>query len=238
MTCRPPAPGWLAQSRQAPPPARCSGSAKSGVSRPCGPVRCANHGGAPVLRPCSSGGLRSSVQRQQTPLVARDQFRIAGAAAYLIVAQRSPIAGGGKLVQLVEALLVVRFRRRGHDRRPLGEPPGGNRLGIYGISRPRRVLRRRRFSTPGLLSDVRIALRVVSPNIGLPEHAGAAVGIFGAPKIRIEAAYNRSLTPRFALAHHHAGAVWPLVLRWLAQAGAASVATGAGCDAASASDAG
>jgi hypothetical protein len=57
--------------------------------------------------------------------------------------------------------------------------------------RPRRVLRRRRFGTPGLLSNVRIALRVVSPNIGLSEHAGAAAGIFCAPKIRIEAAYNR-----------------------------------------------
>src|SRR5580693_10543525 len=104
MTCRPPAPGWLAQSRQAPPPARCSGSAKGGASRPCGPVRRANHGSAPVLRPRSLGGLPSRVRRQQILLVARDQFRIAVAAADLIVAHRSPIAGGGKLVQLVEAL--------------------------------------------------------------------------------------------------------------------------------------
>src|SRR5580693_9525075 len=94
-----------------------SGSAKDGASRPCGPVRRANHGSAPVLRPRSLGGLPSRVQRQQILLVARDQFRIAVAAADLIVAHRSPIAGGGKLVQLVEALLVMRVRRRGHDGR-------------------------------------------------------------------------------------------------------------------------
>jgi hypothetical protein len=50
MACRPPAPGWHAQSRQAAPPARCSGSAKGGASRPCDPVQCANCGSAPVLR--------------------------------------------------------------------------------------------------------------------------------------------------------------------------------------------
>src|ERR1700747_532842 len=93
--------GSQAQSRQAPPPARCSGSARGG-----GPVRRANHGTS-VLRPRSLGGFPSSVQRQQILLVARDQFRIAVAAADLIVAHRSPIAGGGKLVQLVEALLVM-----------------------------------------------------------------------------------------------------------------------------------
>ena len=47
------------------------------------------------------------VQRQQILLVASDQFRIAVAAADLIVAHSSPIAGGGKLVQLVKALLVM-----------------------------------------------------------------------------------------------------------------------------------
>ena len=47
-----------------PPPARCSGSARGGASRPCGPVRRANHGSAPVLRPRSLGGFPSSVQRQ------------------------------------------------------------------------------------------------------------------------------------------------------------------------------
>jgi hypothetical protein len=50
------------------------------------------------------------VQRQQILLVASDQFRIAVAAADLVVAHRSPIAGGGKLVQLVKALLVMRVR--------------------------------------------------------------------------------------------------------------------------------
>src|ERR1700752_1183728 len=72
--------GSQAQSRQAPLPARCSGSAKGGASRPCGPVRRANHGSAPVLRPRSLGGFPSSVQREQILLVARDQFRIAVAA--------------------------------------------------------------------------------------------------------------------------------------------------------------
>jgi hypothetical protein len=43
--------------------------------------------------------------------------------------------------------------------------------------------------------------------VGFPEHGGAAAGIFGAPIIGIEAAYNRCLMPQFALAHHHAGAV-------------------------------
>ena len=57
------------------------------------------------------------MQRQQIMLVARDQFRIAVAAGDLIVVHRSSIAGGGKLVQLVKALLVMRVRRRGHDRR-------------------------------------------------------------------------------------------------------------------------
>ena len=47
MTCRPAAPGSQAQSRQAPPPARCSGSAKGGASRPCGPVRRASLIGRP-----------------------------------------------------------------------------------------------------------------------------------------------------------------------------------------------
>src|SRR4029077_4592682 len=74
---------------------------RQSASRPCGPVRRANHGSAPVLRPRSLGGLPSRVQRQQILLVARDQFRIAVASADLIVAHRSPIAGGGKLVQLV-----------------------------------------------------------------------------------------------------------------------------------------
>ena len=50
----------------------------------------------PVLRPRSLGGLPSRVQRQQILLVARDQFRIAVAAADLIVAHGSPIAGGGQ----------------------------------------------------------------------------------------------------------------------------------------------
>jgi hypothetical protein len=39
---------------------------------------------------------------------------------------RSPIAGGGKLVQLVKALLVMRVRRRGHDRRLVGQFAGGD----------------------------------------------------------------------------------------------------------------
>src|SRR5271155_454156 len=60
----------------------------------------------------------------------------------------------------------------------------------------------------GLLSGGRIALRVVGPDVGFPEHAGAAAGIFGALMIGIEAVNNRCLTPRFALAHHHAGAAW------------------------------
>src|SRR5580693_4081325 len=115
MTCRPPAPAWQGRSRQGPSPARCSGSAKGGASRPCGPVRCANHGSAPVLHPRSLGGFPSSVQREQILLVARDQFRIAVAAGDLIVTHRSPIAGGGKLVQLVKALLVMRVRRRGSE---------------------------------------------------------------------------------------------------------------------------
>src|ERR1700741_3790562 len=98
--------GSQAQSRQAPPPARCSGSARGGASRPCGPVRRANHGTS-VLRPRSWGGFPSSVQRQQILLVARDQFRIAVAAADLIVAHRSPIAGSGEGEQPVEMLLVM-----------------------------------------------------------------------------------------------------------------------------------
>jgi hypothetical protein len=57
MTCRPAAPGSRAQSRQAPPPARCSGSAKGGASRPCGPVRRANHGSAPSALPSLIGRL-------------------------------------------------------------------------------------------------------------------------------------------------------------------------------------
>src|ERR1700752_5471500 len=108
--------GSQAQSRQAPLPARCSGSAKGGASRPCGPVRRANHGSAPVLRPRLLGGFPSSVQREQILLVARDQFRIAVAAGDLMVAHRSPIADGGKLVQLVEALLVMWVGCRGQDR--------------------------------------------------------------------------------------------------------------------------
>src|SRR5580700_8302454 len=114
-------------------------------------------------------------------------------------------------------LLVMGVRCRGHDRRLLGKPPGGDRLRVDGISRPRRLLWRRRFGTLGLRGGPRIALRVVSPDVGFPEHAGAAAGIFCAPIIGIEAAYNRCLTPRFALPHHYAGAVWPLVRGRLAQ---------------------
>src|SRR5438270_10779269 len=66
--------------------------------------------------------------------------------------------------------------------------------------------RRRRFGTRALLSGRRIGLRVVGPDVAFPEHAGAAAGIFGAPMIGIEAGYNRGLTPRFAAAHHYAGA--------------------------------
>ena len=40
--------------------------------------------------------------------------------------------------------------------------------------RPRRLLRRRRCGTPGLRGGPRIALRIVSPDVGFPEHAGAA----------------------------------------------------------------
>src|SRR5712671_7513282 len=36
-------------------------------------------------------------------------------------------------------------------------------------------------------------------------------GYSGAPITGIEAAHNRRLTPRLALAHHYAGGVWPFV---------------------------
>ena len=95
----------------------------------------------------------------------------------------------------------------------VGESPGGDRRGVDRISRPRCLSRRRRFGAPGLPGGRRIALRVVSPDIGFPKHTGAAAEIFSAPMIGIEAVNNRCLTPRFALAHHHAGAAWPFVFR-------------------------
>jgi hypothetical protein len=82
-------------------------------------------------------------------------------------------------------LLVMGVRCRGHDRRSLGKPPGGDRLRVDGISRPRGLLRRRRLGTLGLVGGHRIAFRVVSPDVGCPEHTGAAAGIFGAPMIGI-----------------------------------------------------
>src|SRR5712671_2346177 len=65
--------------------------------------------------------------------------------------------------------------------------------------------------------DRRRLPHLVGPDVGLPEHAGAAAGISGAPMIGIEVAYNRCLAPRFTLAHHYVGAVWPFVRRRLAQ---------------------
>src|SRR5712671_6760561 len=108
-------------------------------------------------------------------------------------------------------LLVMRVRGRGYDRRLVGKVPGGDRLGSDGISRPRCLFRLGRFSTPGLLCGLRIALCLVSPNIGFLEHAGAATRIFDAPIIGIEAANNRCLTPGLALAHHDTGAGWAKV---------------------------
>src|ERR1700730_19252169 len=101
-----------------------------------------------------------------------------------------PIAGFGEAEQPVEMLLIMGVRCRGHDRRSLGKPPGGDRLRVDGIARPRRRLRRRRFGTPGLLGGRRIALLVVRPDVGFPEHAGAAAWIFRAPMIGVEAGYK------------------------------------------------
>ena len=128
MTCRPPQHegGKPNRDRHGHQPA----AAGAPNSRPCDPVQCANCGSAPVLHPRSLSGFRSSVQREQILLVTRDQFRIAVAAGDLIVAHRSPIAGGGKLVQLVKALLVMRVRRRGHHRRLVGQFAGGDHRGI------------------------------------------------------------------------------------------------------------
>src|ERR1700730_19374827 len=70
------------------------------------------------------------------------------------------------------------------------------------------------LATAGLRGGLRIAFRIVSPNVGFLKHAGAAARIFGAPITEIEAANNRRLTPRYALAHHYAGAVWPFVFRF------------------------
>src|SRR5437868_9663308 len=177
MTCRPAAPAWQAQSRQAPPPTRCSGSAKAALwSRAARQSK-----SAPLLCPRSLGGFPSSVQREQILLVARDQFRIAVAAPDLIVAHCSPIAGGGKLVKLVKALLVMRVRRRGHDRGLVGQLAGSDHHRVKGVARPRRRSRFGRSRAPGLPSALCIALGVINPNVPSLEHAGAAGGVLHAP---------------------------------------------------------
>ena len=105
-----------------------------------------------MLHPRSLGGFPSSVQREQILLVARDQFRIAVAAADLVLAHCSPIAGGGKLVQLVKALLVMRVRRRGHTR-------CRERLAVAGRRIVVDVLMRRRRQTGGPRSVCRTQCR-------------------------------------------------------------------------------
>src|SRR5580693_7196612 len=202
MTCRPPPSGWQAQSRQAPPPPDAA-SAKGGALRPW----------VPCGVPRSLGVPRSSVQRQQILLVASDQFRIAVAATDLVVAHSSPIAGGGKLVQLVKALLVMRVRRRRHDRSLVGQLAGSDHRGVKGVARPRRRSRFGRSRAPGLPGALCIALSVVNPNVTSLEHAGAAGRVLHAPILGIEPRVDRCFGPRFGLvAYHHAGAIGPFVV--------------------------
>src|SRR5258706_16367381 len=86
MTCRPPAPGGK-PNRDRHHHQPDAASAKGGASRPCGPVRRASLIGRPPKQRAAPAN----------PVGSERPVSNSCAAADLVVAHSSPIAGGGKL---------------------------------------------------------------------------------------------------------------------------------------------